>query len=173
MGPFDPCRVGTRGWGAGCRQTRKLLAPAIYGDGGGQSAELPGTGPGGGQSMRQGTLFLPQLRQAASFCVQSAFCADPGGVGVKRRLPGEGQGQEIRAGYRQGDCMISGRTSSMCCWRITDLRSSTWAGVLPVQQVVDTVRRTGARLVGLSALMTTTLPSMEKTIAALRTAGLD
>ena len=40
------------------------------------------------------------------------------------------------------------------------------------ETVVEAVRRTGAPLVGLSALMTTTVPSMEATIAALRAAGL-
>ena len=44
---------------------------------------------------------------------------------------------------------------------------------VPPETVVDAVRRTGARLVGLSALMTTTLKSMADTIAALHRAGLD
>ena len=37
---------------------------------------------------------------------------------------------------------------------------------------MEAVRRTGAPLVGLSALMTTTLPSMARTIALLRQEGL-
>lgn len=43
---------------------------------------------------------------------------------------------------------------------------------VPVETVVEAVRRYDVRLVGLSALMTTTLPSMRDTIAALRDAGL-
>ena len=39
---------------------------------------------------------------------------------------------------------------------------------VPPQAVVDAVRQSGAPLVGLSALMTTTLGSMEATIALLR-----
>ena len=42
---------------------------------------------------------------------------------------------------------------------------------VPEQDVVDAVRRTGAGLVGLSALMTTTLPAMENTIRLLRAAA--
>ena len=38
------------------------------------------------------------------------------------------------------------------------------------EAVVDAVQRTNAALVGLSALMTTTVPAMEETIRALRTA---
>lgn len=41
-----------------------------------------------------------------------------------------------------------------------------------ISRVVDTVRNEKVRLVGLSALMTTTLGSMEDTIKALREAGL-
>ena len=40
------------------------------------------------------------------------------------------------------------------------------------ERVVEAVRRTGAPLVGLSALMTTTLPSMRRTIELLRQENL-
>ena len=43
---------------------------------------------------------------------------------------------------------------------------------VPVEAVVDAVRDKDVHLVGLSALMTTTLKSMEETIAALRQAQL-
>ena len=39
--------------------------------------------------------------------------------------------------------------------------------------MVEAVRQTGAKLVGLSALMTTTVPNMQATIEALHAAGLD
>lgn len=44
---------------------------------------------------------------------------------------------------------------------------------VPYELVVETAREQNVKLVGLSALMTTTLGSMEKTIALLREAGLD
>lgn len=44
---------------------------------------------------------------------------------------------------------------------------------VPPQQIVDTVREQQVPLVGLSALMTTTIKSMAETITALKTAGLD
>ena len=43
---------------------------------------------------------------------------------------------------------------------------------VPVQKVVEAVRQHGAKLLGLSALMTTTVANMEKTIQAVRRAGL-
>mgnify|MGYP000691814289 CR=1 FL=1 len=44
---------------------------------------------------------------------------------------------------------------------------------VPVETVVNTVREKDVHLVGLSALMTTTLKSMEETIRALHDAKLD
>ena len=41
------------------------------------------------------------------------------------------------------------------------------------ERVVEAVRQTGAKLVGLSALMTTTVPNMQATIEALHAAHLD
>ena len=44
---------------------------------------------------------------------------------------------------------------------------------VPAQAVVDAAVKENARLVGLSALMTTTVSSMAETIAALRASGHD
>ena len=44
---------------------------------------------------------------------------------------------------------------------------------VPPEKVVEAVKKEKADIVGLSALMTTTLPAMEDTIKALREAGLD
>lgn len=43
---------------------------------------------------------------------------------------------------------------------------------VPVETVVEAVIREDVRLVGLSALMTTTVVSMAETIAAIRPAGI-
>lgn len=44
---------------------------------------------------------------------------------------------------------------------------------VPCERVVDEAERLDCRLVGLSALMTTTVPAMERTIRLLRERGLD
>lgn len=41
------------------------------------------------------------------------------------------------------------------------------------EKFVEEVKASGAGLIGMSALLTTTMPSMEKTVAALKEAGLD
>ena len=50
--------------------------------------------------------------------------------------------------------------------------SSIWGATCLAERVVEAVRQYGAKVVGLSALMTTTVPSMEKTIARLHENGL-
>ena len=43
---------------------------------------------------------------------------------------------------------------------------------VPVQRVVEAAVEYGAKLIGLSALMTTTVPNMQRTIESLRAAGV-
>ena len=44
---------------------------------------------------------------------------------------------------------------------------------VPPEKFVDQVKSSGAHLVGISALLTTTMPGMEKTVKALKAAGLE
>ncbi|MHC4483062.1 MAG: corrinoid protein [Planctomycetota bacterium] len=43
---------------------------------------------------------------------------------------------------------------------------------IPAEKFVEQVKATGAQLVGMSALLTTTMPAMEKTLQALKEAGV-
>jgi len=43
---------------------------------------------------------------------------------------------------------------------------------VPAQQFVDAVKESGARVVGLSCLLTTAFPAMQETVAAFKEAGL-
>ena len=52
-------------------------------------------------------------------------------------------------------------------YEVTDLGRD-----VPPERGGEAARKTGAPLIGLSALMTTTVPAMQQTIAALREAGL-
>ncbi len=44
---------------------------------------------------------------------------------------------------------------------------------VPAEKFVEQVKATGIKLVGMSALLTTTMPSMEKTVKAIKDTGLD
>ena len=118
----------------------------------------------------KGRFFLPQLLQAAN-AAQGAFDE------VKKVLAGSGdvkvtKGPVVIATVH-GDIHDIGKNIVKVIlenygYQVVDLGRD-----VPVDTVVDTVKEIHAPLVGLSALMTTTLKSMEETIRALNEAGCD
>ena len=123
-----------------------------------------------GAKYEKGKLFLPQLLQAAS-AAQSAFdviktvLAQKGGAGTAK-------GRIVLATVK-GDVHDIGKNIVKVILENYGFEVLDLGRDVPVETVVDTVRREHIRLVGLSALMTTTLKSMEETIAALHEAQLD
>ena len=123
-----------------------------------------------GAKYEKGKLFLPQLLQAAS-AAQSAFdviktvLAQKGGAGTAK-------GRIVLATVK-GDVHDIGKNIVKVILENYGFEVLDLGRDVPVETVVDTVRREHIRLVGLSALMTTTLKSMEETIAALHKANLD
>ncbi len=123
-----------------------------------------------GAKYEKGTLFLPQLLQAAS-AAQSAFEEIKTAV-AKRGGGSAGKGKIVLATVK-GDVHDIGKNIVKVIlenygFDVTDLGRD-----VPPETVVETVRANDVHLVGLSALMTTTLKSMEETIAALHAAKLD
>ena len=116
-----------------------------------------------GARYERGELFLPQLLQSAG-AAQAAF--EP----IRARLPAqasEGAGRVVLATV-QGDVHDIGKNIVKVLllnygFAVTDLGKD-----VPPARVLEAVRDTGARLVGLSALMTTTVPAMSETIALLK-----
>ncbi len=115
-------------------------------------------------------LFLPQL-------LRSAQAASQGFEILKARMAEEHQGGMSRGkivlATVQGDIHDIGKNIVKAVlenygYQVLDLGRD-----VPPERIVETVLREGVRLVGLSALMTTTLPSMKETIRALREAGAD
>ncbi len=122
-----------------------------------------------GTEFEKGTLFLPQLLSAAN-AAQAAFEA------VKEKILESGEktvskGKIVLATVK-GDIHDIGKNIVKVIlenygYTVIDLGRD-----VDISRVVDTVREENVRLVGLSALMTTTLGSMEDTIKALRAADL-
>ena len=123
-----------------------------------------------GVKYEKGKLFLPQLLQAAS-AAQSAFdeiktaIAQRGGAGASK-------GRIVLATVK-GDVHDIGKNIVRVILENYGFEVIDLGRDVPVETVVDTVREKDVHLVGLSALMTTTLKSMEETIAALHAAKLD
>ena len=123
-----------------------------------------------GDGFEKGTVFLPQLLQAAT-AAQAAFEA------IKAKIAASGQAQgskgKIVIATVKGDVHDIGKNIVRVIlenygYDVLDLGRD-----VDPERVVEAVRQTGAKLVGLSALMTTTVPNMQATIEALHAAGLD
>ena len=123
-----------------------------------------------GERYEKQELFLPQLIQAAN-----AACE---GFDVLRRQIAAAGTQTVSKGEIvlatvHGDVHDIGKNIVRVVlenygYTVVDLGKD-----VPAETIVDTVRERKIRLVGLSALMTTTLGSMAETIAALRADGAD
>ena len=121
-----------------------------------------------GERYERQEIFLPQLINAAN-----AACA--GFDLVKKRIAQRGadsvsKGKILLATVR-GDIHDIGKNIVRVVlenygYTVIDLGKD-----VPAQTIVDTAIREDVKLVGLSALMTTTVVSMEETIAALRKSG--
>ena len=123
-----------------------------------------------GAKYEKGTLFLPQLLQAAT-AAQGAF------EEIKTAIAQKGEGSaskgRIVLATVKGDVHDIGKNIVRVILENYGFEVLDLGRDVPVETVVDTVREKDVHLVGLSALMTTTLKSMEETIAALRAAQLD
>lgn len=123
-----------------------------------------------GDGFEKGTVFLPQLLQAAT-AAQAAFEA----IKAKIAASGKAQGSKgkIVIATVKGDVHDIGKNIVRVIlenygYDVLDLGRD-----VDPERVVEAVRQTGAKLVGLSALMTTTVPNMQATIEALHAANLD
>ncbi len=154
--------------GDAAAQTRALLAekqPLEVVD----EALIPALDIVGGK-YEKGTLFLPQLLQAAS-AAQSAF------EEIKTAIAQKGEGSaskgRIVLATVKGDVHDIGKNIVRVILENYGFEVLDLGRDVPVETVVNTVRDKDVHLVGLSALMTTTLKSMEETIAALHAAKLN
>ena len=120
-----------------------------------------------GKKYAEGTLFLPQLIASAE-AAKAAFAV------VGERLgPGKNVRGKIVMATVRGDVHDIGKNivkvvAQSHGYEVIDLGKD-----VPKERVVEAALREKPFVVGLSALMTTTVRSMEETIAALRAAGCE
>ena len=123
-----------------------------------------------GREFEKGTMFLPQLMMSAE-TVAASFEA------IKARIAASGETQESRGKIAvatvKGDIHDIGKNIVKVLlenygYDVYDLGKD----VAP-ETVVEEMKKNDIHLCGLSALMTTTVVSMEETIKAIRAAGLD
>ena len=121
-----------------------------------------------GKGFEKGTMFLPQLLMSAE-AAKGAFEV------IKEKMDASGQKQEkkgtIILATVKGDIHDIGKNSVKVLlenysYDVLDLGKD-----VPPETIVETAVEQHIELVGLSALMTTTVPSMEETIVQLRKAA--
>lgn len=123
-----------------------------------------------GKEFEAGTMFLPQLMMSAE-TVKNSFDA------IKEKILAGGGGQaskgKIALATVKGDIHDIGKNIVKVLlenygYDVYDLGKD-----VPPETVVECMKENDIHLCGLSALMTTTVVSMEETIKAIRAAGLD
>lgn len=118
-----------------------------------------------GNGFEKKTLFLPQLLMSAD-AAKAAFEVIREAVGV-----GETQGETVIIATVHGDIHDIGKNIVKVLlenygYKVLDLGKD-----VPVETIVKAAQETKAKVVGLSALMTTTVGAMEETIKALNAVG--
>lgn len=118
-----------------------------------------------GQAFEKGTMFLPQL-------LMSAEAAKAGFTAIKEYVESTGTRQEKKGtvviATVKGDIHDIGKNIVKVLLENYGFDVIDLGKDVPPEAVVEAVQQSGARLVGLSALMTTTVASMEETIMQLR-----
>ncbi len=124
-----------------------------------------------GTDFETGKLFLPQLIQSAT-TAQEAFEVIKSHMAKNTDQKTVSKGKIIIATVK-GDVHDIGKNIVKVVMENYGYEMIDLGKDVAPEKVVEAVKETGAKLVGLSALMTTTVVSMEETIQALHDAGCD
>ena len=116
-----------------------------------------------GKNYETGRIFLPQL-------IKSAEAAKAAFEKLRAKLPQEsrGRGEKFVIATVKGDIHDIGKNIVKVILENYNFEVTDLGRDVPPEAVVTAVKQTGAKLVGLSALMTTTVAAMKETIALLR-----
>jgi len=123
-----------------------------------------------GKGFEKGDIFLPQMMQAAQ-------AAQAGFEVIKKSVSRSGRAEdnkgEVVIATVKGDIHDIGKNIVRVIMDNYGFKMIDLGRDVPKEKVVEVVKQKDIKLVGLSALMTTTLASMEETIEAVRAAAPD
>lgn len=118
-----------------------------------------------GKKYEKGQIFLPQLIQSAE-TVKSAFAVIKENISLEEKKQ-VSKGKIILATVK-GDIHDIGKNIVKIILQNYGFDIMDLGKDVPIENIVETAKREKIKLVGLSALMTTTVKSMEDTIKSLR-----
>jgi 5-methyltetrahydrofolate--homocysteine methyltransferase len=120
-----------------------------------------------GQRFQRNELFVPEMLIAARAMKEAMGILEP-------KLVAAGIRPEFTAviGTVQGDLHDIGKNLVAMMWRGANFNVVDLGTNVPAERFVEAAREHGAHLIGLSSLLTTTMPAMRTTVEAIRAAGL-
>jgi len=120
-----------------------------------------------GEKFKKNEIFVPEMLIAARAMKEAMALLEPLLVkaGIKPKYTAV-------IGTVQGDLHDIGKNLVMMMWKGANIGVVDLGTNVPAEKFVAAAKEHNANIIGLSALLTTTMPSMKTTIAAVRAAGL-
>jgi 5-methyltetrahydrofolate--homocysteine methyltransferase len=120
-----------------------------------------------GERFKNNEIFVPEMLIAARAMKEALKILEP-------MLVEAGVKAEFNAviGTVEGDLHDIGKNLVAMMWKGANIDVIDLGVNVPPAKFVEAIREHDARLVGLSALLTTTMPAMRETVKAIRDAGL-
>jgi len=120
-----------------------------------------------GERFKNNEIFVPEMLIAARAMKEALSVLEP-------MLVAAGVKPEFNAviGTVEGDLHDIGKNLIAMMWKGANIDVIDLGVNVPPAQFVAAIREHNAKLVGLSALLTTTMPAMRDTVKAIREAGL-
>ena len=120
-----------------------------------------------GEKFKRNEIFVPEMLIAARAMKEALKILEP-------KLVAAGIKPEHNAviGTVEGDLHDIGKNLVAMMWKGANIEVIDLGVNVPVAKFVEAVRQHKPKLVGLSALLTTTMPAMRDTVKAIRDAGL-
>lgn len=121
-----------------------------------------------GERFKKNEIFVPEMLIAARAMKEALKVLEP-------MLVEAGIKPEFNAviGTVEGDLHDIGKNLVAMMWKGANIDVIDLGVNVPPAKFVEAIRENNAMLVGLSALLTTTMPAMRETIKAIRAAGLN
>jgi len=121
-----------------------------------------------GQRFQKNEIFVPEMLIAARAMKEAMSLLEPVLVAA-----GITPVAKAVIGTVEGDLHDIGKNLVAMMWKGANFDVIDLGTNVSPQKFVDAVRTNNAQLVGLSALLTTTMPAIKTTVAAIKAAGLD
>ncbi len=120
-----------------------------------------------GEKFKNNEIFVPEMLIAARAMKEALKLLEP-------MLVEAGVKPEFNAviGTVEGDLHDIGKNLVAMMWKGANIDVIDLGVNVPPAKFVEAIRENNAKLVGLSALLTTTMPAMRETVKAIREAGL-